>query len=206
VRSTGSLHPGVEWPHGLVHGFISTVAYSAATAPSARLCPIMLHSRGLQRRGPLPTGNIELNENMEFASPPSILPYSAQRTSHVGHRRVGCVQISEAHSILRISPSGTNSQCCVARWSGRGLRRRRRYSKSAELGFNRRPRRSFVVNLWPNETQEEPVSPSDIHEARRCAEGIPGRKRSRAAIQHGRWQIPLFDVHEIRANNLNGLC
>src|SRR5258708_35719847 len=31
---------------------------------------------------------------MEFASPPSTLPSSAQRNSHVGHRRVGCLQIS----------------------------------------------------------------------------------------------------------------
>jgi predicted nucleic acid-binding protein len=42
----------------------------------------------------VPIGNIELNENMEFASPPSTLPSSAQRTSHVSHRRVGCFQIS----------------------------------------------------------------------------------------------------------------
>jgi hypothetical protein len=42
----------------------------------------------------VPVGNIELNENMEFASPPSTLPSRAQRTLHVGHRRVGCLQIS----------------------------------------------------------------------------------------------------------------
>src|SRR5260370_40129853 len=39
-------------------------------------------------------GNIELNENMEVASPRSTLPYSAQPTSHVGHPRVGCLQLS----------------------------------------------------------------------------------------------------------------
>ena len=42
-------------------------------------------------RGTLvPIGNIELNENMEFARPPSnFCPVSAQLSSHVGHCRVG---------------------------------------------------------------------------------------------------------------------
>ncbi len=42
----------------------------------------------------VPIVNIELNENMEFACPPSTLLSGAQRTLHVGRRRVGSLQIS----------------------------------------------------------------------------------------------------------------
>ena len=41
----------------------------------------------------VPIVNVELNENMEFACPPSIRPSGAQRTSGVGHRRFGGLQI-----------------------------------------------------------------------------------------------------------------
>ena len=41
----------------------------------------------------VPIVNVELNENMEFACPPSIRPTGAQRTSGVGHRRFGGLQI-----------------------------------------------------------------------------------------------------------------
>jgi hypothetical protein len=61
----------------------------------------------------VPIGNIELNENMEFASPPSTLPSGAQRTSHVAPPRRLPSNL-EPHSIWRISPFDTNSQCCVA--------------------------------------------------------------------------------------------
>src|SRR5262249_12247335 len=46
----------------------------------------------------LPIGNIELNENMEFASPPSTLRSSAQRTSRVRRRHAGSLQISSCSS------------------------------------------------------------------------------------------------------------
>ena len=44
--------------------------------------------------GPVPIVNIELNENMEFARPPSIPAYGAQRPSPVGRRRVVGSKIS----------------------------------------------------------------------------------------------------------------
>lgn len=42
----------------------------------------------------VPTGNIELNENMEFASPLSSPPPGASGTSYLSCRRVSCLQIS----------------------------------------------------------------------------------------------------------------
>src|SRR6266481_5523976 len=42
----------------------------------------------------VPIVNIELNENMEFACPPSIPPSGAQRALRVGRRRVSGLQIS----------------------------------------------------------------------------------------------------------------
>jgi hypothetical protein len=42
----------------------------------------------------VPIANIELNENMELACPPSSIPSGAQRTPRVGRRRVGSLQIS----------------------------------------------------------------------------------------------------------------
>jgi hypothetical protein len=44
------------------------------------------------RRGSVPIGNIERNENMEFARPSSILPSAAQRNLQVGHCRVDCLK------------------------------------------------------------------------------------------------------------------
>ncbi len=41
----------------------------------------------------VPVVNVEPNENMEFACPPSIPPFGGQRTSCVGRRRVGGLQI-----------------------------------------------------------------------------------------------------------------
>jgi hypothetical protein len=46
---------------------------------------------------------------MEVASPPSSLPSSAQRTSHVGRRRVGCFQISSR------TPFGESRTSALAR-------------------------------------------------------------------------------------------
>ena len=42
--------------------------------------------------------NIELNENMEFVSPSSILPSGAQRASRGRRRRVGNLQVSSLAS------------------------------------------------------------------------------------------------------------
>src|ERR1035441_8897055 len=43
---------------------------------------------------PVPTGNIELNENMEFAPPLSSPPPGARGTSYLSRRRVSCLQVS----------------------------------------------------------------------------------------------------------------
>ena len=42
---------------------------------------------------PVPIVNVEVNENIEFASPPSISPSGAQRASRVGRRHFGGPQI-----------------------------------------------------------------------------------------------------------------
>jgi hypothetical protein len=58
----------------------------------------------------VPIGNIELNENMEFASPPSTLPYSGQRTSSVGRRSVSAAFKSRATLHLEMHPLDTKDQ------------------------------------------------------------------------------------------------
>jgi hypothetical protein len=63
----------------------------------------------LQRVTPVPIGNIELNEKMELACPTSSLPSGAQRSSRVGRRRFGGLQIS-SHT-----PSGESRTSAPAR-------------------------------------------------------------------------------------------
>src|ERR1035438_3809933 len=55
-------------------------------------CPRRLAT---QPRGTIvATGNIELNENMELASPLSSPPPGARGTSYLGRRRFSCLQIA----------------------------------------------------------------------------------------------------------------
>src|SRR5216683_1104801 len=57
-------------------------------------CNIEDELRHRERNGTtVPVVNVEPNENMEFACPPSIPPFGGQRTSCVGRRRVGGLQI-----------------------------------------------------------------------------------------------------------------
>ena len=55
------------------------------------------NGRAAMQRGPagpiVPVVNVEPNENMEFAYPPSIPPFGGQGISCVGRRRVGGLQI-----------------------------------------------------------------------------------------------------------------
>jgi serine/threonine protein kinase len=64
-------------------------------------------------KGIVPIGNLDLNENLEFAFPPSNLPSGTQRTSHVGCRRVCGLQIS-SHTPSGESRTTAPTRCAAS--------------------------------------------------------------------------------------------